>query len=72
MVSDCSEDSDDSVCSVLSEITSFFGSKSCSLSEITSFCSKGSDDFLSISLGACSTSFSRVSLAGGMVSFDSS
>ena len=58
MVSDCSEDSDDSVCSVFSETTSFFGSKSCTLSEITSFCSEGSDGFLSVSLGACSTSFS--------------
>ena len=72
IVSDCSEGSVESVCSVFSETTSFFGSKSWTLSVITSFCSEGSDGFLSVSLGACSTSFSWVSLVGGIASFSPS
>ena len=72
MVSECSEDSDDSACSVFSEARTFFDSKSWSLSETISFWSEGSDGFSSVSSEACSTSFSLVSLAVAIASFSSS
>ena len=48
MVSDCSEDSVDSVSSVFSDTTSGFDSTTSGFSEIVSFCSEDSDGFSSV------------------------